>query len=515
MRVLLIAPPRRIWPYINEQDNYLLPQWMACLGAVVREAGLEVRLIDCMPEHIGWRSLAERIRDWRPDVIASGENHALFACEVCRLSELAKTIDPAIVTVVGGAHFTVLHEHYLTRHPIDVIVRGEGELTFRELLRAVAGGGLQAARDVAGIAYRDGGEVITNPPRELVAELDDLPLPAYDLLPMERYGRAKYLFSPGGATIHHSRGCIGGCHFCAWWRQMARREVNRADEGCRSERLVPHWRTKSVERTLEEMELLHRRWGKRCLVFVDPTFNVDPDWSDAFAEALLQKRGWDLNWFAFLRADLMLRDERLGILEKLVRSGLVHVCIGVERVDDDELKAWNKPQASREIYEETFAVLREKYPQVFRQATFIVGTRDETPESLETQFRFSQQIGADYPAFHPITPFPGTDLFEEARERGWIEITDFERYDLMTAVMSSTQMSREDIDRALAELNRRAVGPRWLLKGLLSRSEYRRNMYIWWLLVTGRLFLDSVRQRLNPFSAERYTGSIEPDWYNE
>ena len=514
MRVLIVAPPRRIWPYVNEQDNYLLPQWMACLGAVVREAGLQVRLIDCMPEHLGWRSLAGRIRAWRPDVIASGENHALFAGEVCRLVELAKTIDPEIVTVVGGSHFTVLHEQYLTEHPIDLIVRGEGELTFRELLLALADGDLQAARDVDGVAYRDHGEVITNPPRALVADLDDLPMPAYDLLPMERYGKAKYLFSPGGATIHHSRGCVGSCRFCAWWRQMARRETRTDDAGCRSERLVPHWRTKSVERTLEEMALLHRRYGKRCLVFVDPTFNVDPDWNDAFAEALLSK-SWDLSYFAFLRADLVLRDERLGVFEKLVRSGLIHVCIGVERVDDEELKAWNKTQTSREIYEQTFAILREKYPQVFRQATFIVGTRDETPESMEAQFRFSQQIGADYPAFHPVTPFPGTDLYEEALSKGWLEITDFEQYDLMTPVMRSSRMTRDEIDRTMADLNRRSVGPRWLLKGLLSRSEYRRNMYIWWLLVTGRLFADSLRQRLNPFRAERYTGSFTPDWYDD
>jgi len=267
-----------------------------------------------------------------------------------------------------------------------------------------------------------------------------------------------------------------------------------------------------VTRTLEEMEILYRRYGKKCLVFVDPTFNVDPGWNEEFAHRLIQK-DWDLSWFAFMRSDFILRDEQLGIMEKLVRSGLIHVCVGVERQDRAQLQAWNKPFAAADEPLEAFRLLRRRYPQIFRQATFIVGTREETPATLETQLAYARQLGIDYPAFHTATPFPGTDLYEEAVERGWLEVTDFDAYDMSTAVMRSETMTCDEIDDAIVELNKRLIGPRWLLKGLLSRTPYRRNMYIWWLLVTGRIFLDAAASRINPLSPDNYTSTITPAWY--
>jgi len=293
---------------------------------------------------------------------------------------------------------------------------------------------------------------------------------------------------------------------------MARREPAPDRGGCPAERLVPAWRTKSVERTLAEMELLYRRYNKRCLVFVDPTWNMDPAWSDAFAEALLRK-GWDLSWFAFMRADFILRDEGLGVMEKLVRSGLTHLCVGVEREDDEQLDTWAKPGARAADYVRCFDLLRCKYPQVFRQATFIVGTRGESDASMAAQARFARRIAADYPAFHPETPFPGTDLYEEAQADGRLELDDFDQFDMMTAVMGTDHLSREEVEEWLVRLNKGALRPRWLARGLLSSSAYRRDMYTWWLLVTGRVFWDAVKQRVNPLSPEPYTSSYLPDWY--
>src|SRR5512133_1849712 len=125
MNVLLVAPPRLLWPYMNEQDNFMMPQWMPCLAAVLRDAGMRVKIIDCLPEKVGWATLERRIREFSPDVVAAGGNHALYAGEVLKLVDLVKRIDPRIVTVLGGAHFTNLPERYLPKHPIDYIVRGE------------------------------------------------------------------------------------------------------------------------------------------------------------------------------------------------------------------------------------------------------------------------------------------------------------------------------------------------------------------------------------------------------
>ena len=493
---------------MNEQDNFLLPQALPCLAAVLRQDGIQVSVLDCMPEKAGWATLARRIRDERPQVVAAGENHAVYASEVVRLVHLAKEIDPSITTVLGGAHFTNTGDLYLHDHPIDFIVRGEGEITLLEFVRALDGGGRKAARAVQGISYRSGDEIITTAPRNLVPDLDALPMPAYDLLPMDRYGSSRYLFSPGGTTIHHSRGCTARCRFCVWWTQMAHRTRH-----CKEERLAPRWRTRSVERTLEEMELLYRRFGKRCLVFTDPTFNLDPEWNEQFADALIRKN-WDLTYFAFLRADCVLRDEKLGIFEKLVRSGLIHVCIGVERVQDEDLKKWGKPFYSSRDSHEVFRLLKERYPRVVRQATFILGTRDESRESMQRQLDFARLLDVDYPAFHVLTPFPGTDLWHEAREKGWLEIEDFDYFDLSTPLMGTDHLTREEVEEELIRISREYITPRRMARGLLSGSSYRRNLYIWFLLVSGRIFADAVRHRMNPFAAERYTRLVKPDWYD-
>ena len=508
MRVLLVVPPRLLWPYMNEQDNFLLPQAPPSLAAEIRRRGHEVAVLDCLPAQIGWRSLARAMRRYSPDVVATGENHALYASEALRLVALAREIDPGVITVLGGAHFTNTCDLLWPDHPVDFVVRGEGEITFGELVDALDAGDRESARAVPGVAWWDGGQVVHAPPRPLLDDLDALPMPAYDLMPMDRYGRAKYLFSPGGTTIHHSRGCSSACEFCGWWTQHADRDV-----GCDGEHLSPHWRTKSVERTLAEMEVLYRVHGKRCLVFVDPSFNLDPAWNDAFAEALIA-RDWDLQWFAFMRADCILRDGRTGVMDKLVRSGLIHVSIGVERDVDDDLHAWNKPFASSSASVEAFRLLRERYPQVFRQATFILGTRDETRASLRRQLDFARALDLDYPAFHAFTPFPGTEVYRRAVEEGWLEITDFDYFDMSTPLMGSDTLTREEIEAEIIQLQADYVTLPWLARGLASRVPYRRAMFAWWLLVSGRVFADSVRHRVNPFRAEQYTSLVKPEWYD-
>jgi len=507
MRVLLVSPPRLLWPFMNEQDNFLLPQALPCLAASLVRAGHQVEVIDCLPEKMGWRSLERALRRRCPDVVAAGENHALYASEVLRLVSLAKDVDPGVITVLGGAHFTNLSDRYLTSHPIDYIVRGEGDVTFAELIDALGRGGRSAATEVPGIAFTEDGEIQFTPPRPLVEDLDDLPMPAYELMPMEKYGRARYLFSPGGTTIHHSRGCSSRCSFCVWWTQHAQRTGC-----CGMEELAPTWRTKSVARTLEEMEVQYRRYDKRCLVFVDPSFNLDPEWNDEFATELIRK-DWDLKWFAFMRSDFILRDEASGVLDKLVRSGLTHVSIGVERDDAEFLAANNKRSYSRERTEETFRLLREKYPQVFRQATFIIGVRSETPNTIQRQLEYARALKVDYPAFHALTPFPGTELWDEAQQNDWLEVTEFDAFDMSTPVMGSERMSREELEDAIIGLNEAFVSVPWFIEGVTSAHGYRRNMFLWWALVASRVFAGSVRQRLNPLRMERYTHLVEPRWY--
>ena len=166
------------------------------------------------------------------------------------------------------------------------------------------------------------------------------------------------------------------------------------------------------------MELLQRRFGKRYFVFVDDTFNVDPKWCDAFAEEVL-RRGLKFQFYAFLRADLILRDEKLGVFEKLVRAGLIHAAIGVERLSErgaEELPQGvsdreHDPRVPRPPAHEVSAGVHPDH--VFGRVCATTRAR-----SILAQGEYAKSLKPDYAGFHPLTPVPGTRLWREALEKG-------------------------------------------------------------------------------------------------
>jgi anaerobic magnesium-protoporphyrin IX monomethyl ester cyclase len=511
MKVILLNPPRLYWPYLSEYDNFILPQALPCLAAVLRENDIDVKPIDCLPLKIGWKSLEKKIEKEKPDVVGICTSETMFSFECIKAAEMVKRVDKEIVTVTGGAHFSNLTHESLENDALDFIAIGEGEYTLLELVKEIEKTNPRF-KNVKGIAFKKDGEVIETQPRPLIENLDDLPLPAYDLMPMSKYGKGKFLFTPGGTTIHHSRGCVHNCKFCAYWVQMAERKIENG-------KLVlhPKWRTKSVERVMEEVEVLHKKYKKDYLEFIDDTWNTNPKWNEQFADALLE-RDYDLNWFGFMRADYIIRDEKLGIFKKLVDSGLIHTCIGIERAVDSSLDNLGKSNYSSSATEKCFHLLKKKYPQVFRQGTFIVGLRNETRKSMWELFEYAKKLDLDFPSFHPLTPVPGTAYWDEARKEGWIEVEDFRQYDWLTPIMKSDHLSREEIVDIIYEMNKKYVRLKWLLKGLTSRRKYKRDMYVWWLLVSFKIFLDVMKNRFK--SSEKsdfeneFRSLVKPKWYD-
>ncbi len=504
VEVLLVAPPRLMWPYINAYDNFMVPQNLPCLAAYLRQHKIKVKIIDCMPLKMGWRTLLKTIADLNPKIVAAGENHALFSTEVVKLFREVKKISKGIVTVAGGTHFSFLGEEYLISHPeIDFIVVGEGEETFLELCMTILNGG--ELSKVRGIIYRDeNGKPTRTPPRPLIPNLDLLPMPAYDLLPMNRYGRSKFLFASHGSTIHHSRGCTSSCKFCGFWIQMAKVEYKNGNYELR-----PAWRTKSPERTLEEVKYLADKFDRKFLVWVDDTFNTNPKWNDEFAELVL-KSGIKTNWYCFMRADYILRDEKLGIMEKLVRAGLIHISIGAERPYDEDLVELGKSFYTEEVLRECTKLIRRKYPKVFIQISFITGLMNDTKETFYDILKFAKELSPDYAAFHPLMPIPGTELWKEAKRKGYIKIHDFNLYDLVTPIMSTKYLTREEVDELTREITHKYVSLPWFIKGILGGS-YRRRMYLWWLIVTLRITLISFLKLKLPFN--EYQNLVYPQWY--
>ncbi|MCP4809366.1 MAG: radical SAM protein [Proteobacteria bacterium] len=512
MRVLLVQPPRRYWPYTSEGDNFLLQQALPALGAVVRDEGHEVRIVDCMPLHVGWRSLFDIIRDYAPDVIGCGENHALYCNEALRFFRLCKEAAPDAVTVAGGGHFTNLAHRYVHNPDIDVIGIGEGEETFAAICNAVAGGSRPPESgwdDIHGIAFARDGEMIRTTPRRLIKDLDTIPMPAYDQMPMHLYGTSRYLFSPGGSTLHHSRGCVSKCSFCAWWTTMADRSYD-ADGNAK---LRPRWRSKSVDKMMDEVEELYYRYGKRSYVWVDESWNIDPKFNQGFSRRMIDS-GMKTKWMTFMRADCIVRDHERGILADQVKAGLAHILIGVERAEDDTLTGLDKRFYTGGIAEKAISIFKENFPEVFIQATFIVGVKNESQDTLARQVELAQKLDVDFPAFHPITPVPGTPIFDDALANGHITMEDFDDFDWLSPVLDTDYMTRDEISMELYRMNKKFVNPRWILRGLTSKVDYKRDMYIWFAKVSAQMAAGAIKKKLSPLDVSHYQALVKPAWYD-
>ena len=279
------------------------------------------------------------------------------------------------------------------------------------------------------------------------------------------------------------------------------------------------YRTKSVEKVIEEIDILYHQFGVRYLFWVDATWNVNDNWLNAFCDEII-RRGYKLGWWAFTRYDLLPRQHRNGTLRKMVDAGLRHVLVGVERRNDRGLGWLNKHRYSEDKAVTAFHILRDHYPEVFRQGTFITGIRTDTAEDIKGLLDHAHACDLDFAAFHPCTPFPGTPLYREAQQKGWIEETHFSNYDMFYPVMSTEHLSREEVAHWTTWCQKNFVQKRPLryLSRMMSPHAVRRRLHWWFFFAIGRVM---AMQAVNHVAGkEKFQGFAgvnklwKPGWYD-
>ena len=274
MKVLFVEPPKDIWFVMGE---YLPPpfgiiQLAAYLEREVKDADIEV--LDCNAKQIDWKGMEKRIESFNPDIVASS---ALATCNtyvVARTLETAKRVNPNILTVAGGQHFTATAQESLETYPeIDIIVRGEGEQTFTELVNKAT---KSSFSQIKGISFRRNGKILHNPPRALIENLDELPYPGYhfvkDIVHKYHFAAMTGHDAPY-ALIEGSRGCPHNCTFCSQWRHW---------QGT--------WRIKTSQRIADEFEFCYQNYGSRFIWLTDDNFGfgkrADDLLTESFSEGL-------------------------------------------------------------------------------------------------------------------------------------------------------------------------------------------------------------------------------------
>lgn len=457
MRVLFIEPPKEEWFVMGE---YLPPPYgiIQLAAYLEREAkDVEIKILDCNAEHVDWGDLGKRIEGFNPDVVASSSLATCNTYVVVRTLETAKKVNPKILTVTGGQHFTVTAQESLQEYPmIDAIVRGEGEQTFTELvLNAKKKANLAK---VQGLSFRRGDKIVHNPPQPLIEDLESLPYPGYHFIKdiVHRYHFAMMAGRNSGyALIEGSRGCPHECTFCTQWRHWQSK-----------------WRLKSPKRIADEMAFCHSNYGSKFVWLTDDNFGSGTRPGDLADEIIKRKMPEDVTWFVQARCDDIVRNK--DALPRLRKSGLVWVLLGVENPDPATLSSFRK---DIEPEDAKTAVNLLKENGIFAHVMLIIGSRKDTAASIARTVEFASDLDPDLVMFGCLTPFPGTEIYNEAKKNGWIEDSNWSHYDMIHAIMPTETLSTAEVQEKLYECYRSYYGS-WSRKlgGLFSSNSVKRQV---------------------------------------
>jgi len=420
MRVLLLSTPHPL------EESPVPPLSLSYLASVLNREGIEVKILDFLVTQYHPRKLRRELEEYRPQLV--GATCVTLNYPIARrMLKVCKAFDPHIFTVIGGPHVTFALEETLLQSPwIDAIVIGEGERTLVELVRAVEED--KDIHQVSGIAFADGGMVVKTPPQARIENLDQLPLPARELLPMARY---RALDTP--CTVITSRGCPYSCIFCSGHRMFG-----------------PKVRFRSPGLVVDEIEKLQHDFGLAKINIVDDTFTLNHHHARAVCEEML-RRNLKIKWSVFARVDRISED----LAQLMKRAGCEWVLFGVESADEGILKTIRKGITLDQV-RSGVKIAAEAGINVFN--SFIFGLPGESWDTAIKSIAFGDELyhkyGAKY-GFHILSPLPGTELYERAKGYGVrILSRNWARYNANEPITATATMSKEMVKEAMSIYDR-------------------------------------------------------------
>ncbi|MHB8108753.1 MAG: B12-binding domain-containing radical SAM protein [Syntrophorhabdaceae bacterium] len=445
----------------NTQSSFAL----ACLAAVARQEGVEVRIVDAAAENLSVEQTATELGEYKPDVVGISSTTAGIVASG-RLARCLKATNDKIITVIGGCHVTALPEETLAEFDdFDVAVIGEGERTFTELLRGIDELG-SIPTTLAGTAVRDNGRISVNASRPLIPDLDSLPLPAWGFL---RGFPAAFRPSPARikrfpcATVVLARGCPNQCQFCD--RSVFGNKV----------------RTYSPGYAINLFKDLAYNFGVREILIEDDTFIISRKWVKEFCERLIVEK-IDITWSCLGRADRVTPE----ILSLMRKAGCWHISYGIESGDQRILDAMQKGEDLSRMGD---AVRWSRQAGLKTKGFFMIGFPGETAESLKLTKELALKLPLDDISVMQLTPFPGSALYKRAAEYGTFE-QDWRRMNTLNTVFVPSGFIREDMEKVRAEM----LGAFYFRPGIVIQKlvDAISNPRLFWSLFKGFLVLNKV-----------------------
>ncbi len=437
MKILFLTPPLKAWDShgLHKAANQMHAQAAAYIRS--KNAG-QVVALDCRALDMNWEQMINKIDEIKPDMVFVGDQ--LFstcgAAVIWYFNEALKAVKakfPQIITVASGLWYSADYERQMRLNPwIDYVLIGEAELTLHELLLNLKNP-TKKFREIEGLVSRDeAGTIVVGPHRGLIPDLNILPMPAYDLFPMEKYVGHTY-WKPF-AELMTSRGCPGKCHFCYEWALYDSRSAA-AD--------FSSWRGMTGKRIVDELDVLEKQYGITTVVMQDDAFNSDTKAMIEFCEEKI-KRGNQIGWVCLGRADQWISQQ--NILPLMRKAGLFMALTGVEVEDDMTLTKTGKGVTIDQI-KQTIQILRAQ--DIGTVGTVLIGLKDDTEEKIKKRLQTADEIDPDVFALDYLTPVPNSPDWRYGIKKGWFdpEKIDLQTWDFQHPVIPTDHLSVADVGR--------------------------------------------------------------------
>ena len=449
MAKVLLINPSWLRTYGSAKASIASPLYpalgLATIAGAAKKGGHTVRLLDLCYRPYDTETIRNEIREFRPDVVGVTGATPLMN-QIRDISCLAKEISSDILVVGGGAHISAMPRESMLESMLDVAVYGEGDLTFPEILDGRPPAGIR------GICYRAGDNIVKNPPRPLVENLDDLPMPDWSIYPAQEYAsrvsRIMVRRTPA-AMIEFSRGCVFKCDYCGSKNSMGL-----------------GYRKKSPERCAAEMEEL-KRLGFREAILADDIFTSDNAWAKRVCEEFVRR---DIGMLWTCTNGIRVDSADAGLFRAMKRAGCYRVHFGFESGNDEVLRSFGKGGRAS-LAQGLKAVRQARTEGMDTYGMYMFGLSADTEASMQDTIDYARTTPVDVMRLVVTVPLPGTKIFNDYRRAGRIRSFDWDLYNVYNTrpIYDHPNLSWETIERFYQKAYREAYwrNPAFLWRRLI------------------------------------------------
>ncbi|MCK5849910.1 MAG: B12-binding domain-containing radical SAM protein [Kiritimatiellae bacterium] len=426
MRVLLVV-------YDNASYVPYFPQGLGYIASALLNAGIDVEIYNQDFHHYPEEHLTEYLNNNRFDVVGCGVIGGYYQYrKLIAISTAINKSQNRPFYLLGGHGPSPDPEYFIKKTGADAIVIGEGEITVVELMKAVSSH--KDLSRIKGIAYRDNNTVKINPRRDLIEDIDKIPMPAYKLFPMEFYRMVRETNCSSSdflMPILSGRGCTFKCNFCY-----------RMDKG---------FRPRSDDSIIEEIHFLKENYYINYIIFSDELLMSSIPRTEQLCNAIIKSR-LNIKWWCNGRLNYAKPD----ILKLMKRAGCVFVNYGIEAFDDIALKKMKKALNTRQIVSGVEATLAAG---ISPGLNIIWGNIGEDASTLRKGVEFLKKYGdaSILRTIRPVTPYPGSPLYDYARKNGLLkdieEFYEVKHINSDLLAVNFTSLSDDEFHKELHKAN--------------------------------------------------------------